>query len=316
MPLRIFSRGSPKTEGNSNDTTDGAGKEPSRLPLFPLQDVSWNSFSNEGKTDLLNTPRSVVKWLSSTPLPDPPFFESQENFAFEKPLFSLQSNQKMKLAAKDSKLKFLGAADAESTATSLRSLASSGGLQDALIRNPNTEQKSFHATPNASTTNELDTGTSGEIQVVRSLKYSQATAGAGTTSQPGSTANPPLPATSLNSCAQTHFEIEEDPNFWKDHNVQACRAFPSFQHRLAALSKDLFSCFLVLCCRSLYAFVHSVAQSLQLRVIADAYGKTVLMQLPGQDTQNHALLLILWHVRQLHRYFKPKCSALMIVIVA
>lgn len=218
--MRIFSRGSPKTAGNSNDTTDGAGKEPSRLPLFPLQDVSWNSFSNEGKTDLLNTPRSVVKWLSSTPLPDPPFFESQENFAFEKPLLSLQSNQKMKLAAKDSKLKFLGAADGESTATSLRSLASSGGLQDALNRNPNTEQKSFHATPNASTTNELDTGTSGEIQVARSLKYSQATAGAGTTSQPGSTANPPLPATSLNSCAQTHFEIEEDPNFWKDHNVQ------------------------------------------------------------------------------------------------
>eukprot|EP00250_Pteridium_aquilinum_P032892 c4902_g2_i1 orf=190-1206(+) len=219
MPLRIFSRSSPKTAVNSSDTPDVAGKEPSRPPLVPLQEVSWNSLTNDGKTDLLNTPRSVVQWLSSTPLPDPPFFESQENFASsEKLISSLQSNQKTKFSAKDGKLKFLGAVDVESTSASLRSSASSGSLQDVLTRNPYTEQKSLYATPHASTI-ESDPGMGSETQVVRSLKYGHSTAsGAGITSQAVS-CNPSA-AITLNSCAQSHFEIEEDPNFWKDHNVQ------------------------------------------------------------------------------------------------
>ncbi|MCO5595931.1 hypothetical protein L7F22_049982 [Adiantum nelumboides] len=219
MPLRLFSRSSPKTA--VSDHADTSSKELPRAPLLPLQEASWNSLTNDGRTDLLNTPRSVVKWLSSSPLPDPPIFESQENIASiaaDKNVSSLPTNSKLK-PTKDGRLKIFSAfssADMESGSTSLRSSSSSNGMQDAFCRKNTTEQRSLHATPCGSTL-ETESTTTEEMQVARLLKYGQST---GESISRSSALNSNLLNPSSNICAQSHFEIEEDPNFWKDHNVQ------------------------------------------------------------------------------------------------
>ncbi|KAI5074408.1 hypothetical protein GOP47_0010892 [Adiantum capillus-veneris] len=220
MPLRLFSRSSPKTA--VSDHADASSRELPRAPLLPLQEASWNSLSNDGRTDLLNTPRSVVKWLSSSPLPDPPFFESQENLASiaaDKNLSFLPTNSKVKPTGKDGRLKNFSATDLESGSASLRSSSSSSGMQDAFCKNPTTEQKSLDATPSGSTL-ETDFTTNGGMQVARSLRYGQSTGSGAESISHSNALNPNLLNLSSNFCAQPQFEIEEDPNFWKDHNVQ------------------------------------------------------------------------------------------------
>ncbi|MCO5593929.1 hypothetical protein L7F22_047948 [Adiantum nelumboides] len=219
MPLRLFSRSSPKTA--VSDHADTSSQELPRAPLLPLQEASWNSLTNDGRTDLLNTPRSVVKWLSSSPLPDPPFCESQENIvsiAADTNVSSLPTNSKLK-PTKDGRLKTFSAfssADMESGSTSLRSSSSSNGMQDAFCRKNTTEQRSLHATPCGSTL-ETEFTTIGAMQVARSLKYGQST---GESISHSSALNSNLLNAASNICTQSDFEIEEDANFWKDHNVQ------------------------------------------------------------------------------------------------
>ena len=76
------------------------------------------------------------------------------------------------------------------------------------------DQKSFHSTismttPIATVNSESDSGTVNDMPVARSLKYGVSSNGNGSLLQPPSL-----------STSQPHFEIEEDPNFWKEHNVQ------------------------------------------------------------------------------------------------
>jgi hypothetical protein len=237
--------------------TDMAGKETNRPPLFPLQDATWNSGGGSlsvesAKIDLLTTPnpRSVVKWLSSTPLPDPFFDSFQENLSITVPpppnpntnpnsnsllptslssahaispdqpklllqapaaassaSASLQNSFRQKLSMKES------TSSARSSASSSNDpvIARSNSLgQDttatSISRTHSLDQRNFNVGTPIPAMNycESDGGSSvSDMPVARSLKY-------GAFSQ----------APSISTSSSVHFEIEEDPNFWKEHNIQ------------------------------------------------------------------------------------------------
>ena len=264
MPIPVFSRSSPKQTKNSSNThqqagnnsnnstgrqhhiqsnhqtTDMAGKETNRPPLFPLQDATWNSSLavESMKNDLLTTPtpRSVVKWLSSTPLPDPFFDSCQENLngvstssystvsPDQKPNLQppssasssllLPSSFKTKIGMKESCSSIRSSASSSNDTVLSRSNSLGHDTTTMITRSHSLDQKSFHSTismttPIATVNSESDSGTVNDMPVARSLKYGVSSNGNGSLLQPPSL-----------STSQPHFEIEEDPNFWKEHNVQ------------------------------------------------------------------------------------------------
>nr|AMS24235.1 kinesin 12-Ia protein [Marsilea vestita] len=209
MFQRKFTSSSPNLAGQGFDgSTEMSGKEPTRPPLFPLQDTTWNSGlpENNNRSDLLTTPRSVVKWLSSTPLPDP-FFESQENFGVSSP-DKHPSNVKSKILPKDNRSRVPGF-DGEPTCTSSKTSASSVILQETHSRIPHSDHKNLHATPQS--VQDSENGSVIDTPVARSLKYTQSAAATSSSTS----LVPTTPSASSNA-----FELEDDPNFWKEHNVQ------------------------------------------------------------------------------------------------